>query len=144
MISLFRQWQVIPEDFMDRSPMCDVSAWPTLGAPQRNNYRVSPTMVDMRRPLRQRREVLIEALPQHLLIDLARAALVVVDMQNDFCAPESYVAGTRRERGYRDQQRLPGGGLPHLQDRRGSRRHDLGPRRRNGIAVRRASEDDFA
>ena len=76
---------------MDRSPMCDVSAWPTLGIPQRNTYRVSPTMVDMRRPLRQRRDVLIEALPQHLLIDLARAALVVVDMQNDFCAPDGWI-----------------------------------------------------
>ena len=38
------------------------------------------------RPLR------IEAAPQHLEIDLARSALVVVDMQNDFCHPEGWFA----------------------------------------------------
>nr|MDT0666442.1 isochorismatase family cysteine hydrolase [Micromonospora sp. DSM 115978] len=32
-------------------------------------------------------------MPQRLTIDLARTAIVVVDMQNDFCAPGGWLAG---------------------------------------------------
>ncbi len=70
----------------------DTSAWPLLGTSGRNAYRVSDTVVDMRRPSRSAREVALPALPQNLLIDLARTALVVIDMQNDFCAPEGWMA----------------------------------------------------
>ncbi|PZA22821.1 isochorismatase [Modestobacter versicolor] len=34
----------------------------------------------------------VAALPQRLTLDLARTAVVVVDMQNDFCAPEGWLA----------------------------------------------------
>jgi ureidoacrylate peracid hydrolase len=38
------------------------------------------------------RPLLIDATPQPVEIDLARSALVIVDMQNDFCHPEGWFA----------------------------------------------------
>lgn len=46
----------------------------------------------MRRPIRPPRPVTVEALPQTLTLDLERTALVVVDMQNDFCHPDGWLA----------------------------------------------------
>jgi len=77
---------------MTHSDLPDTSAWPQLGVPDRNAYRVSDTVVDMRRAVRGRREVRVRALPQSLLLDLGRTALVVIDMQNDFCAPDGWMA----------------------------------------------------
>ncbi|MBS45998.1 MAG: isochorismatase [Nocardioides sp.] len=34
-----------------------------------------------------------DALPQRLTVDLARTAVLVVDMQNDFCHPDGWLAG---------------------------------------------------
>jgi len=45
----------------------------------------------MTRPRSGGRPVRIEALPQSLLIDADRSALIVVDMQNDFCHAEGWV-----------------------------------------------------
>ncbi|MET0933554.1 MAG: isochorismatase family cysteine hydrolase [Mycetocola sp.] len=33
----------------------------------------------------------VAALPQHVTLDLSRTAIVVVDMQNDFCAPDGWL-----------------------------------------------------
>ena len=38
------------------------------------------------------RPVEVDAAPQRLTIDLERTAIVVVDMQNDFCHPEGWFA----------------------------------------------------
>ncbi len=70
----------------------DTTAWPCLGTQERNAYRVSDTVVDMRRPPRQGRHIQVRAQPQSLLLDLSRTALIVIDMQNDFCAPEGWMA----------------------------------------------------
>lgn len=67
-------------------------AWVALGATNRNAYRVSDQTVDMRRADRQSRDVFIQALPQAAVFDMNRAALVVVDMQNDFCASDGWIA----------------------------------------------------
>jgi nicotinamidase-related amidase len=67
-------------------------AWHELGCAGRNSYRVSETMVDMRRPDVATRTIEFSAQPQNLLIDLARSALIVVDMQNDFCGEDGWVA----------------------------------------------------
>ena len=47
----------------------------------------------MVRPLLQPRAVAFDAQPKPLEIDLARTALIVVDMQNDFCHPDGWLAG---------------------------------------------------
>ena len=71
----------------------DTSTWPLLGAPGRNACRVSDEMVDLRRPQRQTCSARMHALPQRLLFDVNRTALIIIDMQNDFCARDGWIAG---------------------------------------------------
>jgi len=68
--------------------------WLELGIPGRNSYRVSETKVDMRRPRSKSRPIELEALPQKIIIDLARSALIIVDMQNDFCGEGGWISST--------------------------------------------------
>jgi ureidoacrylate peracid hydrolase len=55
-----------------------------LGPTSRNSWGLSASRVDLSRP-RPVRMVDVDARPQRLRIDVARTAIVVVDMQNDFC-----------------------------------------------------------
>lgn len=66
--------------------------WPELGTPGRNSYRVTEKIVDMRRPQLPSRPIELQGLPQSLVIDLARSALVIVDMQNDFCGDGGWIS----------------------------------------------------
>lgn len=77
---------------MQPGPILDTSAWPALGIAERNSYRVSDTVVDMRRPELRTRPIYVSALPQSLLLDGTRTALIVIDMVNDFCAPDGWIA----------------------------------------------------
>lgn len=52
--------------------------------------QVSATPISFIPPLRPGRPVVLEATPQPAAIDLARTALIVVDMQNDFLAAEGW------------------------------------------------------
>lgn len=58
-----------------------------LGAP-RAGYRwgASAREVDMATPAARPKPLRIVAAPQSITIDLARTAMIVIDMQNDFCA----------------------------------------------------------
>jgi nicotinamidase-related amidase len=76
---------------MDDESSAESAGWVTLGAPERNAYRVNATTVDMRRKARESQAVALKAQPQDLLIDLARMALIIIDMQNDFCAKDGWV-----------------------------------------------------
>jgi ureidoacrylate peracid hydrolase len=58
-----------------------------------NSWTLNVDHADLRRPARPARPIAIAAQPQTLTIDLARTALVVVDMQNDFCHPDGWLAG---------------------------------------------------
>jgi nicotinamidase-related amidase len=73
------------------SALTDTSSWPVLGAPGRNAYRVSDDAVDLRRPERRASTAQLRALPQNLLLDRDRCALIVIDMQNDFCALDGWI-----------------------------------------------------
>jgi ureidoacrylate peracid hydrolase len=77
---------------MPHSLSPETSEWPALGTQSRNTYRVSDTVVDMRRPARLQRSIEIPALPQALILDLARTAFIIIDMQNDFAAPQGWIA----------------------------------------------------
>ncbi len=57
-----------------------------LGSAPHTSWQVSPDHADLRRPVVPARPVRVAALPQALTLDLARCAMVVIDMQNDFCA----------------------------------------------------------
>lgn len=62
-----------------------------LGSTQQNQWRVSPEVVDTLRPTRQSRSATLETRNRSVIIDLNRSALVVVDMQNDFCHPDGWL-----------------------------------------------------
>ncbi|SDB84692.1 Nicotinamidase-related amidase [Sanguibacter gelidistatuariae] len=59
----------------------------------RNSWTLTPETADLRRPARPARPVTFDAAPQHLTLDLSRTAVVVVDMQNDFCHSDGWLAG---------------------------------------------------
>jgi ureidoacrylate peracid hydrolase len=58
----------------------------------RNSWGVGPGRVDLRREPAPSSPVTVTARPQTLTLDLARTAIVVVDMQNDFCHPDGWLA----------------------------------------------------
>lgn len=77
---------------MTTSTIPDTHTWATLGTEGRNTYRVSDAVIDMRRPAPSGPTTRLTAEPQDVLIDLARTALVIVDMQNDFCSKDGWIA----------------------------------------------------
>ncbi len=56
-------------------------------------WKVSPTHVDLSMPPATPVLATIAAEPQTITIDLKRSAMIVVDMQNDFCAPGGWSIG---------------------------------------------------
>ncbi len=63
-----------------------------LGPSTRNAWRVSDARADLVRAPLPPRPLAVAALPKPVSIDLARTGLVVVDMQNDFCHPDGWLA----------------------------------------------------
>src|SRR5260370_38135503 len=53
-------------------------------------WKVSPTHVDLSKPPAKPLLATIAAEPQTITVDLRRSAMIVVDMQNDFCAPGAW------------------------------------------------------
>lgn len=73
-----------PEAATGRGPGC-------LGKSRSYHWRANETVVDMAMPLPPPRRATIAAAPQSVTVDLNRTALVVIDMQNDFCAAGGWV-----------------------------------------------------
>jgi Isochorismatase family len=63
-----------------------------LGSARGNQWRVSATAADLVRDPTPSRPLTVQAGPKLLTSDLARTAIVVVDMQNDFCHPDGWLA----------------------------------------------------
>jgi nicotinamidase-related amidase len=63
-----------------------------LGVTPRNQWHVSATEANLVRRVIEARPVTVAAGPKTLTLDLARTAIVVVDMQNDFCHPQGWLA----------------------------------------------------
>lgn len=63
-----------------------------LGSSPRNQWQVNARHCSLVRHQRPAQPVDIAALPQHLTLNLARTALVVIDMQNDFCHSQGWLA----------------------------------------------------
>ena len=53
-------------------------------------WQIKAEGVSLLRPQRQPKPVWLQARPQKLEIDVHSSALVVIDMQNDFCHPEGW------------------------------------------------------
>jgi nicotinamidase-related amidase len=64
-----------------------------LGPAPGNAWNVGADAVDMVRAAVPPRPLSVAAEPKRVTIDLTRAAVVVVDMQNDFCHPDGWLAG---------------------------------------------------
>lgn len=62
-----------------------------LGTPGRDRYRIVSDLVDVTRPAAPLLAARISANPQNLLIDLRKSAVIVIDMQNDFCNPDGWM-----------------------------------------------------
>lgn len=58
---------------------------------KRNYWRVSKQAAHLVREQQAPRPVTFDAEPQRLTIDMNRTAVIVVDMQNDFCSPGGWV-----------------------------------------------------
>lgn len=63
-----------------------------LGSAPNNQWRVTADDADLVRPAVTPRPAAFAAAPQNVTIDLARTAIVVVDMQNDFCHPDGWLS----------------------------------------------------
>jgi nicotinamidase-related amidase len=63
-----------------------------LGSSPRNQWQASAAQCNLVREAAPAKPAAVPALPQNIVIDLARTALVVIDMQNDFCHPQGWLA----------------------------------------------------
>lgn len=63
-----------------------------LGSSPRNTWSVDAESADLVRPQREPRPITIEAPPKRVTLDLARTGIIVVDMQNDFCHADGWLA----------------------------------------------------
>ena len=63
-----------------------------LGSSLRNAWGVSAGHVSLVRVARPERAIKVPARERTLSVDLARAAVIVIDMQNDFCHPDGWLA----------------------------------------------------
>src|SRR6201996_1954657 len=62
-----------------------------LGASARNRWSVSETRADLVRPPAPPRPLTVQTDSKQVTFDLARTAIVIVDMQNDFCHPDGWL-----------------------------------------------------
>jgi ureidoacrylate peracid hydrolase len=69
----------------------DSATWTPLGDPRRDHYRLSSGAVDMTRPAIEPSPVAIPAQPENIVIDAHKTALIVIDMQNDFCSRGGWI-----------------------------------------------------
>lgn len=69
----------------------NTAAWPELGVKGRNSYRTNGELVDMRRPVSPLAAAHLKALPRDVIYERGRAALIVIDMQNDFCSAGGWI-----------------------------------------------------
>jgi nicotinamidase-related amidase len=62
-----------------------------LGSSPRNQWHVNAAQCNLVRTSAGAQAVALSAKPQNIVIDMARTALVVTDMQNDFCHPQGWL-----------------------------------------------------
>ena len=72
--------------------MTETSQPVALGPTDRNAWQVSNDRADLVRAPRPPRPATLAADPKDCTIDLARTAMIVIDMQNDFCHPDGWLA----------------------------------------------------
>src|SRR5580704_15534853 len=63
-----------------------------LGPSQRNRWMVSERTANLVRSPTEPRPITVQTEGKEVTLDLSRTAIIVVDMQNDFCHPEGWLA----------------------------------------------------
>src|SRR3712207_9306943 len=63
----------------------------TLGIPP-NAWAVNAEIADITRPPLTPQPIILPTETKKLRLDLAKAAILVIDMQNDFCHPDGWLA----------------------------------------------------
>lgn len=63
-----------------------------LGSSPRNRWQVNATTADLVRRPAPSKPIDVDAGNKRITLDLARTAIIVIDMQNDFCHPEGWLA----------------------------------------------------
>jgi nicotinamidase-related amidase len=66
------------------------NTWKLLGDQERDHYQINSSTVDMTRLPSKPIVVSIAAQPQNIVVDLRKAAVIVIDMQNDFCSKDGW------------------------------------------------------
>ena len=84
--------QIMPDFCISGGFVTEKAPPVTLGPTDRNAWRVSEASADLVRAALPPRPATLAAEPKRCTIDLARTALIVIDMQNDFCHPEGWLA----------------------------------------------------
>jgi nicotinamidase-related amidase len=69
----------------------DIPVQGELGLGRQFVWRATERVVDMAMPAPAPVAVTIASAPQNVIVDLLRTAKIVIDMQNDFCAPGGWV-----------------------------------------------------
>jgi ureidoacrylate peracid hydrolase len=64
----------------------------SIGPGERNAWSVDQRGISLVRDVRPPDPIVVDALPVGIELDLARTSLVVVDLQNDFCHPDGWLA----------------------------------------------------
>jgi len=73
------------------TPQSNDAAGKPLGVGRNTRWLARADNVDMTLPVVPPRVVTLATLPQTVTIDLARTAILVIDMQNDFCTKDGWV-----------------------------------------------------
>jgi ureidoacrylate peracid hydrolase len=76
---------------MDQTNESGVDGWSAIGSPGRDYYRLNRNTVDMSRPGSGVEAIEIPALPQNVILDLNKTALIIIDMQNEFCSERGWL-----------------------------------------------------
>lgn len=74
------------------SPTPDDETLRPLGSSERNRWMVSQTSANLVRPPAAPQPITVHAQGKLVTLDLARSAIIIVDMQNDFCHPQGWLA----------------------------------------------------
>jgi nicotinamidase-related amidase len=76
---------------MNVAPPKDDEGLRPLGSSARNRWSVSETRADLVRQSLPPRAITVQADGKVVTLDLARTAVIVIDMQNDFCHPQGWL-----------------------------------------------------
>lgn len=76
---------------MTAVPNPDTPEGGALGVSRQYHWRATPGTVDMAMHPPPPRPLPLQAAPQNLVVDLERTAIIVIDMQNDFCTKDGWV-----------------------------------------------------